>query len=266
MGTAWRVARVASCTRRLVKKGSRLTKRASGCWRTKVAKAALISGPVLALKTWTCTPIARAAGSRSLNMVSVKIVFAGLISTARRVTAGTSSRRSSSRFAANSALKILIPVRLPPGRARLATRSRLTGSSAMMKDGRDRRACSLGRERRGNSARGDHVDPSVNQFDRQLRQPIELTFGEPIYDRHVLALDVAGVFETLAECAQKFFHRSGRSGIEKPDHRHRRLLRARRERPRGADVRRRPTGGPPNGAARLAVQPRWPRRTNLWRR
>src|SRR5262249_50696213 len=81
MGTAWRVARVASCTRRLEKKGSRLTNRASGRSRTKVAKAALISGPVLALKTWICIPTSRAAGSRYLNIVSVEMALAGLEST-----------------------------------------------------------------------------------------------------------------------------------------------------------------------------------------
>jgi hypothetical protein len=42
---------------------------------------------------------------------------------------GTSSRRSSSRFATNSALRKLTPVRLPPGRARLDTRPNFTGSS-----------------------------------------------------------------------------------------------------------------------------------------
>src|SRR6516165_1592038 len=43
------------------------------------------------------------------------------------------SRRSSSRFAANSPARKLTPVRLPPGRARLATRPSLTGSSLTMK-------------------------------------------------------------------------------------------------------------------------------------
>jgi hypothetical protein len=43
------------------------------------------------------------------------------------------SRRSSSRFAANSLAKKLTPVRLPPGRARLATRPSLTGSSPTLK-------------------------------------------------------------------------------------------------------------------------------------
>src|SRR5262249_46460309 len=44
---------------------------------------------------------------------------AGLTSAVTRVTPGNSSRRSSSHFAANSPMKELAPVRLPPGRARL---------------------------------------------------------------------------------------------------------------------------------------------------
>src|SRR5262249_21826391 len=52
-------------------------------------------------------------------------------------------------------------------------------------------------------------------------------------DRDVLALDIAGVFETLAECAQKVPECVRRLIVEKPDHRHRRLLCARRERPSG---------------------------------
>ena len=46
------------------------TKRASGRSRTKDAKAASISRLVLALRTWICSPIARAADSTSLNVVS----------------------------------------------------------------------------------------------------------------------------------------------------------------------------------------------------
>src|SRR5215468_960647 len=65
----------------------------------------------------------------SLNVISVNVAKAGLTSTATRVAAGISWRRSSSRFAANSAPSQLMPVRLPPGRARLATRPNLTGSS-----------------------------------------------------------------------------------------------------------------------------------------
>ena len=41
---------------------------------------------------------------------------------------GTNSCSSARRFGASSALKLLTPVRLPPGRFRLATRPSLTGS------------------------------------------------------------------------------------------------------------------------------------------
>src|SRR5262245_22136359 len=78
-------------------------------------------------------PMARAAASTSLNVASVLAAFAGLTSTATRAALGTSSRMSSSRFATNSADKKLMPVMFPPGRARLATRPSLTGSSARMK-------------------------------------------------------------------------------------------------------------------------------------
>src|SRR5262249_31319246 len=54
-----------------------------------------------------------------------------------------------------------------------------------------------------------------------------------VFDPHILALDIAGVFKALAKRAQTVRLRIRRSGLEIPDHRHLRLLRARRERPRG---------------------------------
>ena len=92
-----------------------------------------ISLMVLALNTWTCSPLARATAPTSLNVDSVLAVLVGLTSTAIRLAPGTSSNKSSSRFAANSPARKLIPVRLPPGRARLATRPRTTGSSPTTK-------------------------------------------------------------------------------------------------------------------------------------
>ena len=48
----------------------------------------------------------------------------------------------------------------------------------------------------------DHGDLPANQIGRQLRQPIELILGPAVFDRHVLALDIAGLLQALAECAQ----------------------------------------------------------------
>ena len=42
----------------------------------------------------------------------------------------------------------------------------------------------------------------------------------------------AAILQALAKCAQTVRHPVGRSGVKKPDYRHRRLLRACRERPR----------------------------------
>src|SRR5262249_53234978 len=44
----------------------------------------------------------------------------------------------------------------------------------------------------------DHGDLSTNQFGRQRRQPIVLALRPAVFDHDVLALDIAGVFETLA--------------------------------------------------------------------
>src|SRR5262249_36594006 len=52
-------------------------------------------------------------------------------------------------------------------------------------------------------------------------------------DRYVAALDVTGFAQPLAKCGDgPRVAALGRSGVDEPDHRHRRLLRAHRERPR----------------------------------
>src|SRR5262249_51846356 len=152
-----------------------------------------------------------------------------LTSTATRTARGSSSCSRSSRFATNSLLKKLIPAR--PDKAGDETKpDRVLGGN---KGDRDRRDCSLGSRRRGGRARGDYGDVSANQFDRQLRQSIVLVLGEAVDDCYVLALHIADAFEAQAECAQTVCHRVRRSGVGQPNHWHRRLLPARRERPYG---------------------------------
>ena len=36
------------------------------------------------------------------------------------------------------------------------------------------------------------------------RQAVEPTLGKTVFDRYVLALDVAGLFQAVAECAQRY--------------------------------------------------------------
>jgi hypothetical protein len=69
-GTACRAANWANWTRRSIKKGLEPTKIASGRSLTSVANAASTSRLVLALRTWICNPMARAAASTPLNVES----------------------------------------------------------------------------------------------------------------------------------------------------------------------------------------------------
>jgi len=60
-----------------------------------------------------------------------------------------------------------------------------------------------------------------------------MSFRPAVFDRHVFALHVTGFFEALAKCAQTLPKRIGRRGVKITNHRRRRLLRDRRQRPRG---------------------------------
>src|SRR5262249_6873124 len=70
----------------------------------------------------------------------------------------------------------------------------------------------------------------MREVGHENRQTIELARQPMVLHRHVLALDVAGFVEALAEPGNK--GRIRQSGTDEADHRHRRLLRPRRERPR----------------------------------
>src|SRR5215472_10020071 len=90
----------------------------------------LISLSVPAFRIAIGTPFSRAASFISLVIRSVFALF-GFTSTAITPAWGTSSEISSSRLGISSTLIRLTPVRLPPGRARLGTRPRSTGSPTL---------------------------------------------------------------------------------------------------------------------------------------
>src|SRR5262245_16424306 len=73
---------------------------------------------------------------------------------------------------------------------------------------------------------------AVNQFGRKLWQSIVLAFRPAIFNLQVLALDEALLFQPLAEGPHAVGVAVGRCGVKETDHRHRRLLRPRCERPR----------------------------------
>src|SRR5262249_1138210 len=103
-------------------------------------------------------------------------------------------------------------------------------------DNGDRRGCRLGGQRRRTICGSYHRDPTGHQVAGHRREPISLVLGKAIEDHHGLAFDIAGILQALAKPAQTVRERVRGSGMKKPDDRHRRLLRPRRERPRGGSA------------------------------
>ena len=100
------------------------------------------------------------------------------------------------------------------------------------KDDRHRRGCGLGHQCRRSAEGRDHGHLTMNQFGREHRQSIVLALRPAVFDRDVLTFDEACLLQALAERGHEVRRVGGRSAAEKPDHRHRRLLRAYRDRPR----------------------------------
>ena len=136
----------------------------------------------------------------------------GFTSRAITLAWGTSSDSSSSRLGISSTVRMLTPVRLPPGRARLATRPRLDRVAADDEDDRDRRGCAFRRECRRGAARHDHVDLAADEVGGQCGQPIIVTLRPAVFDRHVLSLDIAGFAQSLAERGHKRLQ-TGRASV-----------------------------------------------------
>ena len=145
---------------------------------------------------------------------------------------GASSCNSPSCLAAKSPTVWTTPVTLPPGRLRLTTKPVLTGSKTGGEDDRDRRSGRFG-DRRRKSVGHDHGDLAADELRRHRRKPIIPILGKAILDSDVLPLDKSGLVQALPECANQVLGAGRRRGAEKADHWHHRLLRPRRERPRG---------------------------------
>src|SRR5262245_43212388 len=158
--------------------------------------------------------------------------LAGLTRTPTRAAVSNSSRSRPSRFAASSVTKKLMPVTLPPGRARLATRPYSTGFPPMAKTIGIVEVAALA----AFAATGlpgvtitltcRRTSSAASSGNRWYR------FRPPVFDRHVLAFEVAGFIQAPPEGSHTVGGGLGRPRVEPPDHRHRWLLRASRQRPR----------------------------------
>jgi hypothetical protein len=85
----------------------------------------------------------------------------------------------------------------------------------------------------GGLAAQNHRDLSAHEFACEFRQSIHLTLRPAIFDAYIAMLDVTSLTQALAERGDEMSECPGRSAVEESDHRDRRLLGPRRERPRG---------------------------------
>src|SRR5262249_35105927 len=91
--------------------------------------------------------------------------------------------------------------------------------------------CILGRRARLWSWREKDVHVVPNKIGRKLGQSLRVEVAKAIFDRDIFALDVARFGQTPLERGDQMRDVLSRRGVQKSDHRHRRLLRARCERP-----------------------------------
>src|SRR5262245_13465586 len=198
------------------------------CW-TKLEKAASISFSLLAFRTGSLSPSACAAACMSLVCDS-EAGFVGLVRNPTTVALGTSSCSSSRRFAASVVTRKLTPVALPPGRLKLETRPRSTGSVPMVKTIGMAEVAALAATAAGGATAMIKATGISHQLGCQCRQSVELTIGRAMFDCDIAAFDIAGFLQALSDSTEPSVILVG--ATEQADQRHRRLLRPRRYRPR----------------------------------
>ena len=123
----------------------------------------------------------------------------GFTSRAITLARGTSSDSSYRRLGISSIVDDADPVRLPPGRARLATSPSLTGSPPCLKTIGIVEVALFAASAAG-AVRHDHIDLAADEIGGQC-EPIIVALCPAVFDRHVLSFDVAGFAQSLAERA-----------------------------------------------------------------
>src|SRR5262252_8798384 len=104
--------------------------------------------------------------------------------------------------------------------------------AADAKNNRDRRGRRLDLHRRNVVARVDHGHWLADEIGGQRRQAVILVFSVLVVDRDVAALDKAYAAKALAKPSLHLRGSRTRAAAQIPHHRHRGLLRLRRDRPR----------------------------------
>jgi hypothetical protein len=103
--------------------------------------------------------------------------------------------------------------RIPPGTVEAGDEAKFDRISADREDDRDRRGCGLCSERYGVAARGDdHCYPTADKICCQRRQSIELTLSPAVFDRDVVAVNVADFNDALTKRRYKVGRTFGVTG------------------------------------------------------
>src|SRR5262245_38668120 len=180
-----------------------------------------MSSPLLAFRIWVCSPIVRAAASKSANSGSLFGLF-GLTSSPTAVVFGLSSRNNSRRFAPSGPASIVAPVILMPGRLRLVTRPDPTGSDPAMKTIRILPVAPFATRVGKSPDRNMNGDETTDQTDDQRRHALGMPIRPAIFDGHVPALGEPRFRQSLAKRDGKLRRRVGLIAVDDvSDYRHR---------------------------------------------
>ena len=186
-----------------------------------------------------CSPSAHGPAARACRAAASEAIDSGPASDVVGLTItrddgglGTSWRTRSRRLAIKTLLNAATPVTFPPGRLRLVTKPGLDRIAANGEDDRDSRGRGLGgqrswdrRSRRSRPRRRTNSAASAGR-----RSPMLLAQRYSI--GNVAAVDVASFAQPLAKCRHEILVACTVSGMKKSNHRQRRLLRPRHQRPR----------------------------------
>src|SRR5215831_19297265 len=214
--------------------GSGKTIKAPACAEVIAANALPNLSGACTSATWTSTP-SDCAAAFVCSTIGAVFGFNGFDKTATRASPGTISVRSWSRLPLSSGAWRLNPVMFPPGRLRFATKPVPTGSALVaMTIGT---VCVTVFAAWIAAVLSATMTSQSSQLGSDRRKRVLSTLGKTVLDDDVLPFDPAVFLQSLAKCLQLTSHcrraRVARQQKANPANRRGRMLRARREWPRG---------------------------------
>src|SRR5262249_14207461 len=187
---------------------------------------------VLALSTRICSPRARAASGTSRSVASAIGAFRGVDQDDNTNCLGQQIMQEAKPLGHNLSVERIDAGRIAARPGKAGDQSQLDRVAAAPEDDRDRRGRSFaGRGPSAEARRGDPRHTTADEVSHDRRKAIELALQPVVFDRHVLAFDVAGFVEAFAERSDIAYGVLGRPAVDEADD-GRWLLRARREWPR----------------------------------